>query len=94
MDVTKLAVYSHQHEIWSITGSPHDKDLLITAYNTGIDELSIIVIIFKFFSFRDSLTLGTAFKGSLWKINEQTGKIEHLEKLGNVTGSIKRYCLQ
>lgn len=35
--------------------------------------------------------LGTAFKGSLWKINEQTGKIEHLEKLGQATGSIKRY---
>lgn len=67
MEVTRLAVYPHQHEIWSITGSPHDKDLLVTTYNTG-----------------------TAFKGSLWKINEQTGKIEHLEKLGQATGSIKR----
>jgi len=67
MEVTRLALYNHQHEIWYITASPHDKDLLITAFNTG-----------------------TTFKGALWKINEQTGKIEHLENLGLVTGSIKR----
>jgi hypothetical protein len=27
----------------------------------------------------------------LWRINEQTQKIEELERLGNVTGSIKRF---
>jgi len=65
-EVNRVALYSHPFEIWHLTCSPHNHDLLVTAYNTG-----------------------NGFKGSLWKIDEQTNQIEELEKLGQITGSIK-----
>jgi len=65
-DVTRVALYPHPREIWNLTCSPHNHDLIVTGYNTG-----------------------NGFKGSLWKIDERTNKIEELEKLGQITGSIK-----
>eukprot|EP01127_Copromyxa_protea_P023044 TRINITY_DN852_c0_g1_i1.p1 TRINITY_DN852_c0_g1~~TRINITY_DN852_c0_g1_i1.p1 ORF type:complete len:357 (+),score=43.06 TRINITY_DN852_c0_g1_i1:1439-2509(+) len=65
-EITRVAAYNHPHEIWYLTCSPHDRDLLVTGYNTG-----------------------SGFQGSLWRINEKTQKIEELERLGSVTGTMK-----
>jgi hypothetical protein len=35
-EIVRVAAYNHPNEIWCLTCSPHDRDLLITAYNTGL----------------------------------------------------------